>query len=116
MKTSCYMGCPVNDAVFVEELDQATQNASFQWFLEEVKKRSLWMELLSVREEDVKPSTWVCSRHLIPDGDVSKSPSATLGEVCFKACKGERGAKNVACKVLGTNHNTGVTVQLQQSV
>ena len=30
-----------------------------------------------LREEDIKPSTRICSRHF-PDGDVSKSPSIAL--------------------------------------
>ena len=42
-------------------------------------KRAFWLEVFSLREEDIKPSTRICSRHF-PDGDVSKSLSITLGK------------------------------------
>ena len=44
-----------------------------------MEKRALWLEVFSLREEDIKPSTRVCSRYF-PDGDASKSPSVSLGK------------------------------------
>lgn len=54
-------------------------SVSFHRVPKEADKRALWLEVFSLREEDIKPSTRVCSRHF-PDGDASKSPNVTLGK------------------------------------
>ena len=54
-------------------------SVSFHRVPKEAEKRALWLEVFSLREEDIKPSTRVCSRHF-PDRDASKSPNVTLGK------------------------------------
>ena len=41
--------------------------------------RAEWMSVFNFRDEDVKPSTRICSRHF-PGGDSKKTPSTTLGK------------------------------------
>ena len=55
------------------------RSVSFHRVPKEVEKRAVWLQLLSLREEDLKSSVRVCSRHF-SDGDASKSPSVTLGK------------------------------------
>ena len=43
------------------------------------EKRAIWKQVFSIREDDIKPSTRICSRHF-PDGDPKKTPSLTLGK------------------------------------
>lgn len=43
------------------------------------EKRAIWKQVFSINEDDIKPSTRVCSRHF-PDGDPKKTPSLTLGK------------------------------------
>jgi len=42
-------------------------------------KRAEWLERLQLREDSIKSSTRVCSRHF-PGGDPTESPSLTLGK------------------------------------
>ena len=57
----------------------SNQIVSFHGVPKEADKRVLWLEVFSIREEDIKPSSRVCSRHF-PAGDASKSPSISLGK------------------------------------
>ena len=90
-------------------------NVSFHRVPKEEKKQALLLELLSLQEEVVKPSTGVYSRHF-PNGDASKLPSETLGtsfaspskRAEIKSCEGKRATKSVE----GTQHDAGVTIQL----
>ena len=43
------------------------------------KRRTLWIEIFNLKEEDFKESTRVCCRHF-PDGDPNMSPSVQLGK------------------------------------
>ena len=52
-------------------------SVSFHRIPKEAEKRSLWLQVFEIHEEDIKPSSRVCSRHF-PDGDASKTPSVTL--------------------------------------
>ena len=54
-------------------------SVSFHRIPKEPEKRALWLSLLVLNEDDIKPSTRICSRHF-PDGDTTKSPSLTLGK------------------------------------
>ena len=42
-------------------------------------KRTFWLGVLEINDEDIKPSTRICSRHF-PDGNTKKRPSKTLGK------------------------------------
>ena len=53
--------------------------ASFHRIPKETVIRATWMSLFDLKEEDIKPSTWVCCRHF-PNGDAKKMPDMTLGK------------------------------------
>ena len=42
-------------------------------------RRSAWLSVFQMSEDDIIPSTRVCSRHF-PDGDSTKVPSLALGK------------------------------------
>ena len=50
---------------------------AFHRIPKEPKRRTLWLEVLEINEEDIKPSTRICSRHF-PDGNTKKTPGKTL--------------------------------------
>ena len=54
-------------------------SASFHRLPKDPKRRTLWLEVLDIREEVIKESTRVCCRHF-PDGDCQKDPSVSLGK------------------------------------
>ena len=55
-------------------------SVSFHRFPKEQKRRSLWLSVFELNEDDIKASTTrVCSRHF-PEGDSQKPPSASLGK------------------------------------
>lgn len=54
-------------------------SASFHRLPKDPKRRTLWLEVLGIREEDIKEGTRVCCRHF-PDGDCQKDPSMSLGK------------------------------------
>ena len=48
--------------------------------------RATWMSVFNLREEDIKQSTRVCSRHF-PGGDSKQTPDMTLGKRCIVLMK-----------------------------
>ena len=51
---------------------------SFHRIPKEPSRRAVWLQVFMLTEEDMKPSTRVCSRHF-PDGDASKIPNVNPG-------------------------------------
>ena len=60
------------------------KTAKFHRVPADQEKRTIWKLVFSISEDDIKPSTRICSRHF-PDGDSNKTPSLTLGKciACF---------------------------------
>jgi len=56
------------------------KTASFHRFPDDKARRAVWLEVFDVREEDLKPSSRVCSRHF-PGGNSKKKPSLNIGTV-----------------------------------
>ena len=57
-------------------------NASFHRIPKDPTLRAMWISVLQIREEDIKPSTRVCCRHF-PGGNTNETPDITLGScVC----------------------------------
>lgn len=54
-------------------------NASFHRFPKDQRRRAVWLKVFDMKEEDVKPSHRVCSRHF-PGADSTKDPESTLGK------------------------------------
>ena len=59
------------------------KTASFHHFPDDKAdkaRRATWLEVFDIREEDLKPSSRVCSRPF-PGGNLKKKPSLKLGTV-----------------------------------
>ena len=54
-------------------------SASFHRLPKDPKRRTLWLEVLDIHEEDINEGTRVCCRHFL-DGDCQKDPSMSLGK------------------------------------
>ena len=55
-------------------------NSSFHRIPKNSARRSLWLDVFGLSEEDILSSTHVCSRHF-PEGNVKEIPSMPLGKV-----------------------------------
>ena len=54
---------------------------SFHRIPKEPSRRAVWLQVFMLTEEDMKPSTRVCSRHF-PDGDASKVATSVEQTLC----------------------------------